>query len=692
MAGDGVIIVVTPDGVRVVDTMTGVVLKNVFVKDISYMNTMPSDKKREVFAFISRDTRINRLSCHVFDIQKGKGLKICEAVAKAFEAYVTDTRNTNALGAQPDESQSDVVDIPPLLAARQTDRSKLTDLKVIGSGVYGKVHLVDQELEDGTTVQRAVKLLRNNRNKSHTGAFVKEFEAMIKVECEQCIRLVGVSVEAKPWLAVLEFMQYGDLLDVLQTLREKNFDLFPTEQLHLTSQLAKGMEYITSQRFVHLDLAARNCLLHSNNVVKVADFGLCRPYNEGKDYWLMTETLKLAVKWIPPECLETKRFSERSDIWAMGVTMWEIMSYGAVPFAGTRVPEIPKMVKEGLRLGQPPKCADDIYAIMQKCWHEDPEKRWTFEGIVHVLKGQFEDASTRYPPPRDVGALLNAQLSSDVRSLSVSVHKKQASLRRSKSGAAGTVQPVVEVSEEPAPAVATGRFADVSESRMRVTSISAVRRRGSKAAALNQDSVVLATEVTFEDVRPGDASGIIVHDVEEIETGRTTQAIQHSLEGATLESSATEVEAQLADMNITDTPGYRAVAGEETGDAGEAAREEEGQPQQQLLEHAEEAGAGEGQPQASPADALPEKQSEEAKSAPLAGSDAATPAAAAILPDPTADTTAETEVAEPVAASPAGAETAPASAPSSVSRKLDSRLKVDTSHLNLEYTPEQIAR
>lgn len=218
------------------------VLKNVFVKDISYMNTMPSDKKREIYAFISRDTRLNRLSCHVFDLPRGKGAKICAAVAKAFESHVRDTREHNVLGAQSKQpGEAEAVAMPPLLAARQLDRSRLVNLKVIGSGVYGKVHLVDHTLDDGTTVQRAVKMLRNSQNKSHTGAFVKEFEAMIKVECDQCIRLVGVSMEARPWLAVLEFMQYGDLLDVLQTLREKNFDLFLTEQIHLSKQLAMGM-------------------------------------------------------------------------------------------------------------------------------------------------------------------------------------------------------------------------------------------------------------------------------------------------------------------------------------------------------------------------------------------------------------------------------------------------------------------
>ena len=81
-----------------------------------------------------------------------------------------------------------------------------------------------------------------------------------------------------------------------------------------------------------MDLAARNILLHTNNTVKIGDFGLTRPFDEGKTYWLMKETLRLAVKWIPPDALKSKRFGEPTDVWAFGVCLWEIFAMGATPF------------------------------------------------------------------------------------------------------------------------------------------------------------------------------------------------------------------------------------------------------------------------------------------------------------------------------------------------------------------------
>lgn len=61
---------------------------------------------------------------------------------------------------------------------------------------------------------------------------------------------------------------------MLRTAREKNVDLSFIEQLKFAVQIATGMDYLTTQGFIHMDLAARNCLLSSENLVKIADFGL----------------------------------------------------------------------------------------------------------------------------------------------------------------------------------------------------------------------------------------------------------------------------------------------------------------------------------------------------------------------------------------------------------------------------------
>ena len=102
------------------------------------------------------------------------------------------------------------------------------------------------------------------------------------------------------------------------------------------------MAYIAESRIVHLDLAARNCLVHANSVVKIADFGLSRAFKPERNGWRLRGRMKIPFKWCPPECLPRHMwradivdyspvFSERSDMWAFGVVCWEIATRGEDP-------------------------------------------------------------------------------------------------------------------------------------------------------------------------------------------------------------------------------------------------------------------------------------------------------------------------------------------------------------------------
>ena len=74
-------------------------------------------------------------------------------------------------------------------------------------------------------------------------------------------------------------VQYGDLREVMRTCQEKALKLTYMEKLKFAVQIATGMNYLAQKGFVHMDLAARNCLLGAQSLVKIADFGLVR---EGK--------------------------------------------------------------------------------------------------------------------------------------------------------------------------------------------------------------------------------------------------------------------------------------------------------------------------------------------------------------------------------------------------------------------------
>jgi epidermal growth factor receptor len=75
----------------------------------------------------------------------------------------------------------------------------------------------------------------------------------------------------------------------------------------------------------------------------------------------------VAVKWLALECLLERRFTHASDVWAFGVTVWEILTFGQSPYTGVPLTQIKDYLKNGQRLTQPDNCTQELYQIMLQC-------------------------------------------------------------------------------------------------------------------------------------------------------------------------------------------------------------------------------------------------------------------------------------------------------------------------------------
>merc|ERR1711934_1321979 len=96
------------------------------------------------------------------------------------------------------------------------------------------------------------------------------------------------------------------------------------------------------------------------------------------------------------ESLERRVYSLKSDVWAFGVLLWEIMTSGFLPYNTIGEDrEVAQAVLAGERLQKPDKCPDGVYAIMQSCWHRRPKDRPDILDIHAELQEAFVEASTK---------------------------------------------------------------------------------------------------------------------------------------------------------------------------------------------------------------------------------------------------------------------------------------------------------
>ncbi|ODM94981.1 Vascular endothelial growth factor receptor kdr-like [Orchesella cincta] len=143
-----------------------------------------------------------------------------------------------------------------------------------------------------------------------------------------------------------------------------------------TYEIAEAIEYMSTKKVIHGDLAVRNVLLTEDLVAKVSDFGLSRQLVETSSYMKKTQC---ALPWrhLAIESLKNLEFSVKSDMWAFGVTLWELYTLGDVPYPGLNyTQEFMTGLENGtVRLYKPSYATNDIYEFMLLCWSGIPEDR-----------------------------------------------------------------------------------------------------------------------------------------------------------------------------------------------------------------------------------------------------------------------------------------------------------------------------
>ncbi|KAJ8024498.1 Tyrosine protein-kinase src-2 [Holothuria leucospilota] len=177
------------------------------------------------------------------------------------------------------------------------------------------------------------------------------------------VAIKGCRTIDEPFMMITEFLKFGDLLNFLRkccdpanwTLDEQ-YHLRPINQVQIARQVAFGMEYVTTKKYFHGDLAARNILIGNCLCVKITDFGLTDDlYQTGITNLRSGE--RRPYKWYDPEAIEHQYCTVKTDIWSFGVLLWEIYTFGrATPYHGMTIQEVLRRLKDGYRLPCPSKC------------------------------------------------------------------------------------------------------------------------------------------------------------------------------------------------------------------------------------------------------------------------------------------------------------------------------------------------
>ncbi|KAL4235040.1 hypothetical protein ACF0H5_006678 [Mactra antiquata] len=266
----------------------------------------------------------------------------------------------------------------------------------LGEGAFGTVYGGEAHIDEEGWVAVAVKTLKVGSTVQEKVDFLSEAELMKRFSHHNIVSLLGVCTREEPAYFIMEFLLHGDLKTYLLSRRsmvgslaKEAEDVNAHKLTQMALDVALGLRYLHGLKYVHRDLACRNCLVNSNGTVKIGDFGMTRPICD-TDYYRFNKKGMLPVRWMSPESLSDGYFSAKSDIWSYGILTYEIVTFGSFPYQGLSNSQVLEFVKNGGRLNLPRNCPEDLCNFIYSCLEPEMVDRIEIDDIIDDLTKNIE--------------------------------------------------------------------------------------------------------------------------------------------------------------------------------------------------------------------------------------------------------------------------------------------------------------
>ena len=282
----------------------------------------------------------------------------------------------------------------------EINRGEIEVGEEFASGQFGVVYRAVYHTQRGD-IPVAIKTLKEASDTDTKVAFMREAAILAQFQHPNVLRLIGVLTAQQPYMMVTELLktELAELLLKFKALQPTTHGSSSSNGTNLSAQklnlpplllrfaqeISAGMEHLSEKHFIHRDLAARNVLVAKDLSCRIADFGMSRELLSDSEYYTSSGG-RIPLRWTAPEAIFYQKYSEKSDVWSFGMTLFEIWSLGEKPWGNDATnEEIIEGLSDGRKLSPPAGCPRDVYSVMVETWRMDSSCRPTFSVILHLL-------------------------------------------------------------------------------------------------------------------------------------------------------------------------------------------------------------------------------------------------------------------------------------------------------------------
>ena len=252
-------------------------------------------------------------------------------------------------------------------------------IEFLGEGSFGKAYLAQCDSDNNKYVIKQIPLEgMSDEEKRET---FNEAIILKKLDHPNIIKFKEVFLQRKPKPALNIVTEYADGGDLNQKIEKQKKVPFSEDQiLDYITQICLALQHIHKKKIIHRDLKSGNIFLMKSGIVKLGDFGIAKGL---QSTWEKAKTLVGTPYFLSPEIITNKPYDAKCDIWALGVLLYELMTF-RMPFNAVSLPLLSIKINRGVYKPPPSTYSSEIRDLLKKCLTVDPDQRPSIDDILKL--------------------------------------------------------------------------------------------------------------------------------------------------------------------------------------------------------------------------------------------------------------------------------------------------------------------